>query len=506
MLRWRPVCVTSRAARVMCPPREMPRLRRPARRATSPDRPAPTTVRSPFDGGGASRRSQRKNSTLPDGPGSGLGVTPATPSPSSAAAAATSSTASARSCGSRTTPPGPTRSLPTSNCGFTIGTRSPSAAVQAASAGSTRRNEMNDRSATVSSPRRRSRPGPRVRTLVRSSTRTRSSVRNGQASWPYPTSTATTSAAPPRNSTSVKPPVDAPASRHRRPATVSPSGPNAASAPASLWPPRDTYRSPGPSPVTSTGSAGSTCAAALRATVPRTSTRPASMSSAGLLTRPREPAADEFGVEPDTARQSAKSTSLALCSMVPSVSCSARCADSYLAIWSPGASRAAFSSERSTASTAGCPVSVTPRPSRLGVLRRRFAPRPAARTAPYAGAGARGRPGGGPGLGNCGLCGNVTVSRLRRRRSARSSWRGLAGLSWPGAASWPGGSSWPARPAFGRGRSWPASLPAAVFAGAARPVSPLRSAAPSASAAVSGRRRSTRSARRPGRRPPAAAR
>ena len=48
-------------------------------------------------------------------------------------------TASARSAGSRTTPPAPSRSRPTSNCGLTIGSRSPSGAVQAASAGSTSR-------------------------------------------------------------------------------------------------------------------------------------------------------------------------------------------------------------------------------------------------------------------------------------------------------------------------------------------------------------------------------
>ena len=59
--------------------------------------------------------------------------------------------------------------------------------------------------------------GVSARTLVRSSTRTRSSVRSRQSSWPYPTSTATTSAAPRRSSTSVNPPVDAPASRQRRP-------------------------------------------------------------------------------------------------------------------------------------------------------------------------------------------------------------------------------------------------------------------------------------------------
>ena len=52
---------------------------------------------------------------------------------------------------------------------------------------------------------------------MRSSTVTRSSLRSRQISCPYPTSTATTSRAPARSSTSVKPPVDAPASRQRRP-------------------------------------------------------------------------------------------------------------------------------------------------------------------------------------------------------------------------------------------------------------------------------------------------
>ena len=51
---------------------------------------------------------------LPDGPGSGLAVTPSTPRPSDAADAHTDRTASARSSGDLTTPPGPTRTLPTS--------------------------------------------------------------------------------------------------------------------------------------------------------------------------------------------------------------------------------------------------------------------------------------------------------------------------------------------------------------------------------------------------------
>src|SRR5690606_7480764 len=239
------------------------------------DTPAPLAAARTRSGstGGASRRSHRKISMLPAGPGSGLATTPATPRPSASAAAATPSTASARWAGSRTTPPAPTRPRPTSNCGLTSSSRSPSGAVQAARAGSTSRREMNDRSATVRSTWPPMRSGVRSRTLVRSRTRTRGSVRNDQASCPYPTSTATTSAAPARSRTSVKPPVDAPASRQRRPATAGPVGPRRSRAPASLSPPRDTYSGRGE--VTVTGSAGSTWVAALVAGTPRTLTRPA---------------------------------------------------------------------------------------------------------------------------------------------------------------------------------------------------------------------------------------
>ena len=129
-------------------------------------------------GGPASRRSHRKNSTLPAGPGSGLATTPAVPQPRDAAAAPTSRTACTRCSGSRTTPPAPSRSRPTSNCGLTIGSRSASSgAAQAVSAGSTRRSEMNDRSATTRSTGPSIASGVSVRTLVRSWTRTRSSVR-----------------------------------------------------------------------------------------------------------------------------------------------------------------------------------------------------------------------------------------------------------------------------------------------------------------------------------------
>src|SRR5690606_4453414 len=189
----------------------------------------------------APARSHRKYSTFPDGPGSGLAVTPFAPSPSSHAVAATPRTASARSSGLRTTPPLPSRSRPTSNCGFTIITRSASGRAHRFSAGSTSPSGMQDRSPTT-----RSTGSPSIassvnsRTFVRSLTVTRSSLRRDQASWPYPTSTATTWAAPARSRTSVKPPVLAPASSARRPSTTSPPGTNASRAPASLWPPRET--------------------------------------------------------------------------------------------------------------------------------------------------------------------------------------------------------------------------------------------------------------------------
>src|SRR5215472_7111583 len=244
-----------------------------------------TTARSSSSArrSGAPRHNQRKYSTLPAGPGSGLATRPATPSPSAAAAAATALTASRRSTGSRTTPPGPTRSLPTSNCGLTSSTKSASGVAQRTSAGRTRLSEMKERSAVTRSGAGATCCGCSWRTLTRSSTVTRSSERNAQASWPYPTSTAVTCAAPLRSSTSVKPPVDAPASRHLRPVTWSPG--NAARAPASFHPPRDAYCGPAGS-VTVIGSSGATCVAGLAAAWPATRTlravtRPAACSRDG---------------------------------------------------------------------------------------------------------------------------------------------------------------------------------------------------------------------------------
>ena len=72
----------------------------------------------------------------------------------------------------------------------------PSASVHRASAGATVSSEMNERSATVRSTGPPRASGSRWRTLVRSRTVTRGSSRSDHASWPRPTSTASTCTAP----------------------------------------------------------------------------------------------------------------------------------------------------------------------------------------------------------------------------------------------------------------------------------------------------------------------
>ena len=86
--------------------------------------------------GAAPARSQRKYSTLPAGPGSGLATT-ATHAEAECERGARRRRATAAACssGSRTTPPAPTFSRPTSNCGFTITTRSASGAATRIRAG-----------------------------------------------------------------------------------------------------------------------------------------------------------------------------------------------------------------------------------------------------------------------------------------------------------------------------------------------------------------------------------
>lgn len=135
---------------------------------------------------------------------------------------------------------------------------------------------MNDRSATTRSTRPPIASGVRPRALVRSRTTTRGSLRSDHASWPYPTSAATTWAAPRSSSTSVNPPVDAPASRQRRPATAIA---NASSAPTSLCAPRDT-QARSLSVTTVSAVVSDTAVAGLTAGSPSMRTLPAPINSA----------------------------------------------------------------------------------------------------------------------------------------------------------------------------------------------------------------------------------
>jgi len=83
---------------------------------------------------GASCRRCTKNSTLPLGPGNREAVTPARPHPSRPASPDDlGHRAGPVGERSRTTPPAPSRSRPTSNCRLTIGTRSAPGAAQAVS-------------------------------------------------------------------------------------------------------------------------------------------------------------------------------------------------------------------------------------------------------------------------------------------------------------------------------------------------------------------------------------
>ena len=149
---------------------------------------------------------------------------PGRPSPGPRPASATSSTASARSAGSRTTPPLPTRSLPTSNCGFTISTRSPSSRGHAdqrlAAPGQRDERQVADHQVDRAADQLGGQLADVGPVVHRAPARRTAAARPAGRS---PTSTATTSRAPARSSTSVNPPVEAPASRQRRPATISPA-------------------------------------------------------------------------------------------------------------------------------------------------------------------------------------------------------------------------------------------------------------------------------------------
>ena len=135
--------------------------------------------------------------------------------------------------------PCPTAARPASNWGFTSRTSSASGVVQRSSAGATVSSEMNERSATASGTGPPMASGSSARTLVRSSTRdarvvcaatTRAARGRRRPRRPC--------AAPRCSRQSVKPPVDAPASRARQPTRLDRR--TAASAASSFSPPRDT--------------------------------------------------------------------------------------------------------------------------------------------------------------------------------------------------------------------------------------------------------------------------
>ena len=110
--------------------------------------------------------------------------------------------------------------------------------------------------------------------LVRSIGTTRGSRRRRSSNWPRPTSTAHTSAAPRESRTSVNPPVEAPASRQRRPSTAMSHRVSAAS---SLNPPR--LAQVASAPATTKASPAATNRAGLSAGAPPTVTRPAAIAS-----------------------------------------------------------------------------------------------------------------------------------------------------------------------------------------------------------------------------------
>ena len=177
----------------------------------------------------------------PPARGSAMGSRRAAPGPTPTAASATSRTTRAWTAGSRTTPP-LVSPRPASNWGFTSGT---SRRPRRRSRGDRRRaraaSEMNETSTVASETGSGSvvagqRPG--VRPLHGDHARI---APERLCELPAARRRARRHGCAPRcSSTSVKPPVEAPTSRHTRPAG---STPNASSAAASLWPPRLTYGS-----------------------------------------------------------------------------------------------------------------------------------------------------------------------------------------------------------------------------------------------------------------------
>src|SRR5690606_24617995 len=136
-------------------------------------------------------------SAFPYVPRIGEARMPSIPSPTSCAAQSVRSTASMRRVGLVTSPPR-TAVRRTSNCGLTSSTTSPPGATTPATAGSTSSREMKERSPTTRSGSSLS-PVTSVRfaavmwrTLNPSTDVTPGSAATASASWPWPTSTAST--------------------------------------------------------------------------------------------------------------------------------------------------------------------------------------------------------------------------------------------------------------------------------------------------------------------------
>ena len=207
---------------------------------------------------------------------------------------------SARSAGSRTTPPDGSRSRPTSNCGLTIGSRSASGRAQRTSAGSTRPSGMNDRSATTRSTGSPTCAGSSARTLVRSTHGDPRVAlqRPGQLPVPDVDRDDVRRAAAQQQ-------VGEPAGRRagvQHPRAGSGRTPNASSAPASLCAPRETYDSSAGA-STSSGVPASTPVAGLVATVPGDPHPAVGDQLRRLLPAARQAAADQLGVEAGPAGQ-----------------------------------------------------------------------------------------------------------------------------------------------------------------------------------------------------------
>ncbi len=94
------------------------------------------------------------------------------------------SIAAARATASRTTPPLPTFSRPTSNCGFTSATSSPPGSSFGSTAGSTSLSEMKLTSMTITPTGSGSSSSVRKRAFTRSFEITRGSARSFWCSWP----------------------------------------------------------------------------------------------------------------------------------------------------------------------------------------------------------------------------------------------------------------------------------------------------------------------------------